>query len=257
MGDVRREKELDALQLSIIEKLKIHVQKSMLPDPTGHDWPHVSRVLKNAIKINETENGNLFHITLIALTHDLYDHKFFNGTQIEAEQLLLDLLINFGVTKIESSEIVKQVFNLSYSSKGRPASSWKNGQSTSETLSKEGKIVQDADRIEAIGAIGIARAFAYGGFKNRLMNGKEKSGSGSGDIQIEKGKTNIAAVGSGSSNMSNEKNIPTGTTFDHFFEKLLKLYDLLNTETAKKIAKDRFEFMQEFVRRFDEEWNNI
>jgi len=207
---------LSEFQHEIVASLEQHVQKHMPPDPTGHDWPHVWRVLKNAEKINQVEKGDIFQITLIALTHDLYDHKFFNGTQEEAEKQLLSLLINFKIENTIAIEVVKQVFNLSF----------KKGQTPREPLSKEGKIVQDADRIEAIGAIGIARAFAYGGFKNRLMN--------------------------------HEKNqaVPEGTTFDHFFEKLLKLYDLLNTQTAKEMAKDRFDFMQEFAKRFEQEWNN-
>lgn len=223
----------------IVEAITLHVQKNMPPDPTGHDWPHVSRVLKNALAINAKEGGDEFHITLIALTHDLFDHKFFKGSQAEAEKLLLDLLISYKVNSADATEIVKQVFNLSF----------KNGQPAREPLSKEGKIVQDGDRIEAIGAIGIARAFAFGGFKNRLMS-KEKEaavGSGSGDLTNEKNSDSASL---------REKKSEEGTTFEHFFEKLLKLYDLLNTEAAKNIAKERFEFMQEFVKRFEQEWNN-
>jgi uncharacterized protein len=228
MLDVRSEKESNDLEKTIIEKLKAYVQQAMPPDPTGHDWPHVSRVLKNALTIHACEGGNEFHITLIALTHDLYDHKFFNGTQVEAEKQLFDLLVSHKVSSTDAGEIVKQVFNLSF----------KNGQPPREPLSLEGKIVQDADRIEAIGAIGIARAFAFGGFKNRLMWSKENSGSTAASPRLREKKENTE-----------------GTTFEHFFDKLLKLYDLLNTETAKKIAKERFEFMQEFVKRFEQEWN--
>ena len=243
--DAIQDKTLNNFDKDIVDKIKLHVQQNMPPDPTGHDWPHVSRVLKNALAINQFENGNEFHITLIALTHDLYDHKFFKGTQAEAEKLLNELLVSHGVSSTDSIEIVKQVFKLSY----------KNGQPAREPLSIEGKIVQDADRIEAIGAIGIARAFAYGGFKNRLMC-KEKAaavGCSSGDITNDKNFASSLpiAIGIGEKNENQE-----GTTFVHFFEKLLKLYNLLNTETAKKIAKERFEFMQEFVNRFEAEWNN-
>lgn len=204
---------MDNSQQKIVEALKEHVKQVMPPDPTGHDWPHVWRVLKNALQLNETEKGNEFQITLIALTHDLYDHKFFSGTQEEAEKNLYALLVQFGVDAKTSAVVVDQVFNLSF----------KGGAPPKKPLGKEGQIVQDADRLEAIGAMGIARAFAYGGFKNRLMN-------------KNKGENNP-------------------NTFDHFFEKLLKLYDLLNTQTARAIAKDRFEFMEEFVKRFGEEWN--
>jgi uncharacterized protein len=212
---MRIERGLNDLQLSIIEKLKAHVQETMPPDPTGHDWPHIWRVLRNAETIHATENGDWFSITLIALTHDLYDHKFFAGTQAEAENALQKLLTSHGVDNRLAGNVAEQVFNLSF----------KNGVQQ-KPLSHEGKIVQDADRLEAIGAIGIARAFAFGGYKNRVMN-KEKAGPAN----------------------------TSGSTFDHFFEKLLKLYDLLNTPAAKKMAKDRFDFMQEFVKRFETEWN--
>jgi uncharacterized protein len=242
MRDMESIKGLNDLEATIIENLKSHVQQSMPPDPTGHDWPHVMRVLKNAMAIHASEGGNKFQLILIALTHDLYDHKFFTGSQTEAEKLLYELLVSHKINTGDASEIVKQVFNLSY----------KNGQVPREPLNHEGKIVQDADRIEAIGAIGIARAFAYGGFKNRLMNKEEEAavGSGSGDSQLEK------CAASPRLRKKKQKDNTDGTTFEHFFEKLLKLYDLLNTETAKKIAKERFDFMQEFVKRFEEEWNN-
>lgn len=191
------------------------MKQVMPPDPTAHDWPHVLRVLKNALIINEVEKGDEFQVALIALTHDLYDHKFFTGTQSEAEKNLHDLLMQFNVEPYIVPVVIDQVFNLSF----------KGGAAPKKPLTKEGQIVQDADRLEAIGAIGIARAFAFGGFKHRLMNKHE-------------GETNA-------------------TTFDHFFEKLLKLYDLLNTQTAKSIAKDRFEFMKEFVERFKKEWDSI
>jgi uncharacterized protein len=212
---------LDNSQQKIIHALKEHVKQAMPPDPTGHDWPHVWRVLKNALKINETEKGDEFQITLIALTHDLYDHKFFTGTQDEAEKNLYDLLMQVGVDAKTTPLVVDQVFNLSF----------KGGAPPKKPLSKEGQIVQDADRLEAIGAIGIARAFAFGGFKNRMMNHAEKK-----------------------DHLHDPAPLRETTTFDHFFEKLLKLYDLLNTQKAKSLAKDRFMFMEEFVKRFGEEW---
>jgi uncharacterized protein len=202
---------LSVSQQHIIERLTQHVKEAMPPDPTGHDWPHVMRVLKNARAIHAIEGGNEFVLTLIALTHDLFDHKFFEGTQQEAEKKLAELLMGMGVEKSVSDTVVEQVFNLSF-----------KGGRQQKPLNSEGKMVQDADRLEAIGAIGIARAFAYGGFKNRLMNSDDNS----------------------------EPN-----TYDHFFEKLLKLYDLLNTPTAKKMAQGRFDFMREFVKRFEEEWS--
>lgn len=206
-----------AEQQKILLRLQGHVQAVMPPDPTGHDWPHVWRVLKNAQHIAQKEGGDGFHIALIALTHDLYDHKFFSGTDEEARKNLENLLLDYQVERDITALVVNDVFSLSFSKSN-----------LSRHLSHEGKIVQDADRLEAIGAIGIARAFAYGGFKNRLMNHSHSQPNGS------------------------ER---TGTTFDHFFEKLLKLFDLLNTNTAKEMARERFGFMQDFVKRFEAEWN--
>lgn len=203
----------DHSKQQVAEAVRQYVQQAMPPDPTGHDWPHVNRVLKNALLIAKKEGGDLYQVTLIALTHDLFDHKFFAGTQDEAKIQLALLLQQKGADETTIGQVVENVFSLSYSKSA-----------TKPVLSPEGKMVQDADRLEAIGAIGIARAFAYGGYKNRLMNHGETPESG-------------------------------GTTFDHFFEKLLKLYDLLNTTTAREMARERFVFMEEFVKRFEAEWN--
>lgn len=211
---------LSEIQSQIIDRLRQHVINSMPEDPTGHDWPHVLRVEKNALLISEKEGGNQFLIRLIALTHDLYDHKFFPGTEEEAKTELRRLLMGFNIDTSVIETVIINVFSLSF----------KGGKNKSALLTIEGKIVQDADRIEAIGAIGIARAFAYGGFKNRVI---APAGS---KFEIQNAKL-------------------SDTTFGHFFDKLLLLYDLMNTETAKKIAANRFTFMKEFVGRFEEEWD--
>lgn len=210
---------LSEIQSQIIDRLRQHVITAMPEDPTGHDWPHIFRVEKNALLISEKERGDQFIIHLVALTHDLFDHKFFPGTEEEAKIELRKLLQTYEIENSIIDIVITNVFSLSY----------KNGQNKSTSLTIEGKIVQDADRIEAIGAIGIARAFAYGGFKKRIIAPTNS------EFEIRNSKL-------------------TETTFGHFFEKLLLLYDLLNTETAKKIAKDKFDFMTEFVKRFGEEW---
>lgn len=207
-------------QTKILEELKLQVKHIMPPDPTAHDWPHIYRVLKLALDIAQQEGGDAFMVSLIALTHDLYDHKFFKGSEEEAKISLTNDLLQLKVEKSIADKVVTQVFSLSYSKADR----WKN-------LNHEGKIVQDADRIEAIGAIGIARAFAFGGYKGRVMC------------------TEVLEDSLTAAPFSREPN-----TFDHFDEKLLKLFDLLNTTTAKQIAHDRFNFMVDFVKRFKEEW---
>jgi uncharacterized protein len=199
---------------NILEKLSAHVKNTMPPESTAHDWPHVFRVWKNALRIAEQYDCNRFKIGLIALTHDLYDHKFFNGSKDDAKKNLKQLLLDFSIAEGMADEVVTDVFSLSFSQSH-----------LSHQLSLEGKIVQDADRLEAIGAIGIARAFAFGGYKKRLL-------------------------------FANENKPEEGTTFDHFFDKLIKLYDLLNTDAAKAMAKDRFDFMLDFVKRFEQEWNS-
>ncbi|HYG52030.1 MAG TPA: phosphohydrolase, partial [Flavobacteriales bacterium] len=112
-----------------------HVKQAMPPDPTGHDWPHVLRVLKNALYIHKAEGGNEFIVSLVALTHDLYDHKFFTGTQGEAEKNLAALLHQYGIDGSIIPVVVDQAFNLSF----------KGGAAPEKQLSLEGKIVQDAD----------------------------------------------------------------------------------------------------------------
>ncbi len=204
--------QFSSRESEIINEISKHVKAKMPPDCTAHDWPHVNRVLKLSQIIHETEGGNLFDITLIALTHDLFDHKFFNADEEEGRAKLLAILLDFEIEKKICEKVVRNVFGLSFS---------KSKQNLD--LDIEGKIVQDADRIEALGAIGVARAFAYGGYKKRIMYSP------------------------------NEK-IEEGTTVEHFYEKLLLLYDLLNTKTAKEIAVDRNNFMKEFLNRLETEW---
>ena len=191
----------------------------------GHDWFHIERVWKLSKKIAEKEGGNLEVIELSALLHDIADPKFHNGD----ETLALKISQNFLEEIHVEGELIEQVLfvikNISF----------KNRAEAPENPPLELQIVQDADRLDAIGAIGIARTFNFGGFKNNLMYHPEiKPNLGMNKKEYKKSN---------------------GTTINHFYEKLLLLKDLMNTETAKKIASERHNFMLQFLDEFYKEWN--
>ena len=191
----------------------------------GHDWFHIERVWKLSNKIAEKEGGNLEVIELSALLHDIADPKFHNGD----ENLALKISQNFLEEIHVEGELIEQVLfvikNISF----------KNRAEAPENPPLELQIVQDADRLDAIGAIGIARTFNFGGFKNNLMYHPEiKPNLGMNKEEYKKSN---------------------GTTINHFYEKLLLLKDLMNTETAKRIASERHDFMLQFLDEFYKEWN--
>ncbi|MFN8365013.1 MAG: HD domain-containing protein [Cloacibacterium normanense] len=191
----------------------------------GHDWFHIERVWKLSKKIAEKEGGNLEVIELSALLHDIADPKFHNGD----ETLALKISQNFLEEIHVKDELIEQVLfvikNISF----------KNRAEAPENPPLELQIVQDADRLDAIGAIGIARTFNFGGFKNNLMYHPEiKPNLGMNKEEYKKSN---------------------GTTINHFYEKLLLLKDLMNTETAKRIASERHDFMLQFLDEFYKEWN--
>ena len=191
----------------------------------GHDWFHIERVWKLSKKIAEKEGGNLEVIELSALLHDIADPKFHNGD----ETLALKISQNFLEEIQVDAELIEQVLfvikNISF----------KNRAEAPENPPLELQIVQDADRLDAIGAIGIARTFNFGGFKNNLMYHPEiKPNLGMNKKEYKKSN---------------------GTTINHFYEKLLLLKDLMNTKTAKKIASERHGFMLQYLDEFYKEWN--
>ncbi|PJJ67862.1 HD domain-containing protein [Chryseobacterium geocarposphaerae] len=191
----------------------------------GHDWFHIERVWKLSRKIAEKEVCNIDVVELSALLHDIADPKFHNGD----ETLALKISREFLESENASEDIIEQVLfvikNISFKNRG----------DAPKNLPIELKIVQDADRIDAIGAIGIGRTFNFGGFKNNPMY----------DPNIKP-----------SLNMSKEEyKKSNGTTINHFYEKLLLLKDLMNTSEGKKIAEERHEFMLNFLDQFYKEWN--
>lgn len=210
---------------NLIQNTVALVKEKLEGAEAGHDWFHIERVWKLSKKIAAQENCNLEVVELGALLHDIADPKFHNGD----ETLALKISSEFLKSQNVPSKLIEQVLfiikNISF----------KNKEEAPSILPIELQIVQDADRIDAIGAIGIARTFNYGGFKNNLMYHP--------DIEP-------------SLNMSKEEYKKSkGTTINHFYEKLLLLKDLMNTETGKKIAEERHDYMVDFLDQFFREWN--
>jgi uncharacterized protein len=200
------------------------IKKQFDQESTGHDWYHIERVTQLALQISATEGGNKDVIELAGLLHDISDHKF-NGGDFEkggkeAERILLEHGIEQGIIE----QVVAIVNTISY----------KGANVANKISSLEGKIVQDADRIDAIGAIGIARTFAYGGHKGHPIY----------DPKIKPQLHDKA-----------EDYQKTTHTINHFYEKLLLLKDRMNTETGRRIAEERHQFMEDFLERFYSEWN--
>ena len=210
---------------SLINNVIAKVQLQLDGAEKGHDWFHVERVWKLARKIQEQEGGDLTVIELAALLHDIADPKFHQGDEELALKMSSEILSENKVQQEVIDQIIFIIKNMSFKNRGE----------VTENLPLELKIVQDADRLDAIGAIGIARTFNFGGFRNNLMY----------DPQISP-KLNMT---------KEEYKKSTGTTINHFYEKLLLLRDLMNTTTGKKLAEERHQFMLDFLDQFYKEWD--
>ena len=200
------------------------VQEKFEGAEAGHDWFHVERVWKLSKKIAETEKCDLQIVELAALLHDIADPKFHNGDETLAIEISQNFLHSQNVSENVIREVLFIIKNISF----------KNRKEMPESLSIELQIVQDADRIDAIGAIGIARTINFGGFKNNLMYHPE--------IQ-----PNLYLT-------KEEYKKSNGTTINHFYEKLLLLKDLMNTKKGKELAEERHHFMLRFLEQFYKEW---
>jgi uncharacterized protein len=201
------------------------VKKELENAEGGHDWFHIERVYKNAALIANGENCDILIVQLGALLHDIADSKFHNGDETVGPKKARLFLESKTVSENTITHVVNIIENISF----------KGGHETKKFSSLELDIVQDADRLDAIGAIGVARTFNYGGFKNRSIYNPEI-------------KPNL--------NMSKEeyKN-SDAPTINHFYEKLLLLKDKMNTKTGKEIANQRHDFMELFLNQFYAEWN--
>lgn len=202
----------------------LFVKQQLANAEGGHDWFHIERVYKNALLIASEENCDLQVVKLGALLHDIADSKFHNGDETIGPKIARDFLETQNVSIEIINHVIAIIENISF----------KGGNFEKKFSSKELEIVQDADRLDAIGAIGIARTFNYGGFKNRAIY----------DPNIQ---PNL------SMNKEAYKNSES-PTLNHFYEKLLLLKDKMNTETGKKLAQNRHDFMVTFLAQFYAEW---
>ena len=210
--------------MSIIDKT-IHFVKEKLENAEGgHDWFHIERVYKNSLLIAKDEDCNLTVVKLGALLHDIADSKFHDGDETIGPRTARAFLESENVSQETIVHVINIIENISF----------KGGNFGQQFDSKELQIVQDADRLDAIGAIGIARCFNYGGFKNRALY-------------------NPAIPPK--FNMSKEEyKTSDSPTLNHFYEKLLLLKDKMNTPTGKKIAEARHQYMEDFLSQFYAEW---
>ncbi|ESU29900.1 hydrolase [Flavobacterium limnosediminis JC2902] len=210
--------------MTVIDNTIRFVKQQLENAEGGHDWFHIERVYKNALLIAQDETCDLTVVKLGALLHDIADSKFHDGDENVGPKTARDFLESQDVSEETIQHVIAIIENISF----------KGGNFEKEFHSKELEIVQDADRLDALGAIGIARTFNYGGFKNRPLYNP--------NIQ-----PNL--------NMSKEEyknnNAPT---LNHFYEKLLLLKDKMNTETGKKIALERHRYMENFLSQFYAEW---
>ena len=207
----------------------IHFVKKTLEDAEGgHDWFHIERVYKNALLISENEKVDRFTVQLGALLHDIADAKFYNGDESIGPKKAREFLKKQYVDEDIIIHIENIILFISY----------KSSLDTSKKFtSPELDVIQDADRLDAIGAIGIARCFNYGGFKNRSLY----------DPAIE---PNLEMT-------KEQYKKSTAPTINHFYEKLLLLKDKMNTKTGQLLAKDRHRYMEGFLQQFYEEWNGV
>lgn len=208
----------------IIKNTEIFVKETLKNAEGGHDWFHILRVWNNAKLIAKNENVNEFIVELGALLHDIADSKFYNGDETIGPKMARAFL---EIEQVENS-IIEHVENIISNI------SYKGGNFKQTFKSPELDVVQDADRLDAIGAVGIARCFNYGGFKNRPLYNPEIT-------------PNLHQT-------KEEYKNSEAPTINHFYEKLLLLKDKMNTESGKKLAEDRHIYMETFLQQFYNEW---
>ncbi len=220
---------LSASDAATVGKLAAMVRKRMEGETTGHDWWHVYRVWKNSVYLAGRERGaDLFVVQLAALLHDISDWKFNGGDTRKGARIAARMLKGLKVDAATADEVCRIVEGISFKGGFGVALKTKNG-----------GIVQDADRIDALGAIGIARTFAYGGSKGRQLYDpgvKPRRYRSFDDFKRSHARS---------------------TTINHFYEKLLLLRGGMNTAAARKLAMGREAFMKEYLRRFYREWEGL
>ncbi|MBY4604276.1 MULTISPECIES: HD domain-containing protein [Bacillus] len=194
-------------ELKQAEQIRTWVQSVLTGESSGHDWFHISRVADLALYIGEKENADLFIIETAALVHDLIDIKLPDAVRLSVSEVY-DQLVSFGIGKKDADRVIHIITRMSFRDRGKLEE---------EPLSTEGKVVQDADRLDAIGAVGIVRAFMFAGAKGHGLYGDDQS------------------------------------AYAHFFQKLLRLKGMMNTDTARELAEERHDFMLQFVRQLEKD----
>lgn len=213
-------------ETQLIQETINFVKKELQDAEGGHDWFHIERVFNTSKLLLKYEEGNATVVKLAALLHDIADPKFHGGDESIGPQTAKNFLESQSVDRQTIDHVVNIIKHMSFKNSLEKGTSF---------TSKELQIVQDADRLDAIGAIGIARAFNYGGFKNRELHNPDVP-------------PNL--------NMSKEEYKKSkAPTINHFYEKLLLLKDKMNTTTGKKLAEERHQFMLNYLDQFYREWN--
>lgn len=202
-----------------------YIRKTFQADSSGHDWWHIYRVVQLAKAIQKREGGNLFIIHMAALLHDLDDHKFKTESDDSEATLTIQWLSQLNIDKNINDHIISIVKNVSF----------RGSSELNKIATLEGQIVQDADRLDAIGAIGIARAFAFGGYKGTSIYDPTEKPDRTGSYEKFK--------------------LHKSSSINHFYEKLLLLKDRMNTESGQQIAESRHAFMKMFLEHFYVEWD--
>jgi uncharacterized protein len=215
----------DITHVDQVRSTAFFVKEQLAHAEGGHDWFHIERVWKLSKKIAEGEQADQLTVELSALLHDIADSKFHDGDETQGPEIARRFLTQLGVSRSVIEHVVLIIENISF----------KGGNEEKTFSSKELAIVQDADRLDAIGAIGIARAFNYGGFKNRALHDPDIKPN----LQMSK----------------DEYKRSSAPTINHFYEKLLLLKDRMNTETGKNMALVRHEFLESYLEQFYREWN--
>ena len=214
----------DNTQQQVIDQTVAFVKERLPADPTGHDWWHTYRVWKNAIHIGAEEQVDMYVVQLAALLHDVADHKFHQGDDKLGAQVAAEWLAGLGVEESVVAHVSEIIAEMSF----------KGANVDSAICTTEGMVVQDADRLDALGAVGIARAFAYGGYKQRLLHDPDVP-----PVQHDSFEQYKATK---------------GPTVNHFYEKLLLLKDRMNTAAGRRMAERRHAILEEFLREFLAEW---
>jgi uncharacterized protein len=210
--------------VDVIKEIRNIVKEKFLNQEGSHDWFHIERVYNLAIYLQEKEGGDRTIIELAALLHDISDHKYNGGNWQAGATVAIELMLEVGVSNEMADKVAQVISQVSF----------KGAKVQDDVESIEAKIVQDADRLDAIGAIGIARAFSYGGSKNRPLYHPEI------EPTLHSSKEEYAKS--------------VSHTVNHFYEKLFLLKDLIKTKTGRDLAEKRHQLMQKFIADFYDEW---